>query len=1348
MKKLVCLLFILVLCTGSALAIVDSTSTPLWKVGADNAAQFYFRNNDLTRGMALNKVTNHLLVATRTITHRIVVLNAATGDSVGQLDMTGVTGGTYPLNKVGAADDGVIYACNLNTGSGLKIYRWANESAVPVIAADTTMAGITRYGDAFAVVGQGRATKLFIAGNNTASRITILGTTDGVRFRVEKMIPKNGQCTDIFPVDSNTFWVKRPGIAATRLDGNGEITGTVPTSVIGTSAAALAQFGYAGYWYLAGADGNVTPATGRLVQLGDDLAAAQVNVVYKGMGSNKNTNGVGAVVVQPDSDRIWLLTTNNAIAMYSFGGYASFPLAWRSRADTAAWHGAGDKARAFAYSRKTRHLYIASQAGGSSLKAFDAATGAFVRDLDTGLLAGGADPVNMVTATVDGQIFAATLAQANGSFKLYRYRSENAAPVLVWQGIVPARTGDVLACAGTGEDVTVFASGRGHDRIYTFVQIGGTLFARGADIPLPEADAAGMGLAPVGDGSYLFITAPGKPVRYIKNDGTLLYQFDDAEAAGAAVDFEEIPALDGSTRRFLFLTSGPVPGVSVYELFGEDGDNLCVYWEKWPAATPAFSQNANPSALSGSVYDLYSNQLIELAVNNGLSAYSFANIMPNAGALAADPLFSADYLDFGAAVAGTQPQLSFTIVNQGKIHFVIYSAEFDGDRFTSDLTAPATVEEDDTLTVTITLHAESPGDFDDALSLVTNAGLYEIQVYAVVDELWPLAWRQTADTTAWLGTEGKAASLVYNKATGHLLAVSRAGGNVIVVLDPANGRAIRNLNSAGIDGGTFAIHRIAVSDDGQIFVGNLAAAGANFKLYYLADEEAAPVMVFDGQLDGRVGDALGVSGEGGEVVVYASGADNARIFTFKTDGITFGRGEDILLPEAGAAGNAISPADADHLFVGGVGTPVRYLNREGAVLFEFDDALFGGTTCSYFAAVTDAEVTRRFVAACAGFTPGTRVVELHGAAGEHLCDSFSILPVATPAYSAVPNADATGQVAYDRVGNQLIELVTNNGISAYSFARVVADPKPYVIVTTIAAAKVDLNGDYKPDLAGQTVTIEGVVTTLNYNTGNSSSYYLQDERGWGINFYSSKINYKLEAGDLVRITGKIEFYSGLTEITATDSAAVQKLARVVPPAPRDIASGAELNERTEGSLVRLTGYYLAVPATWPGSGKNATLQFIRGADTVLVFIDKETDIDGSPVPQGYYVLTGVVDQYTTSVPPNNKYEIRPRSLADLTQATGVATGGGELPVAFALRQNYPNPFNPVTTVGFEAPAGGEVKLKVYDLLGKEVATIFEGRLEAGFHTFRFDGSSLSSGIYFYRVEAGAFTELKKMTLVK
>jgi photosystem II stability/assembly factor-like uncharacterized protein len=85
---------------------------------------------------------------------------------------------------------------------------------------------------------------------------------------------------------------------------------------------------------------------------------------------------------------------------------------------------------------------------------------------------------------------------------------------------------------------------------------------------------------------------------------------------------------------------------------------------------------------------------------------------------------------------------------------------------------------------------------------------------------------------------------------------------------------------------------------------------------------------------------------------------------------------------------------------------------------------------------------------------------------------------------------------------------------------------------------------------------------------------------------------------------------------------------------------------------------------------------------------------------------------------------------------------------FQINQNYPNPFNPTTTIRFELPADNFVTLKVFDILGKEVATLINEQRPAGFCDVKFDASQLSGGIYFYQIQAGAFRDTKKMILIK
>jgi len=105
------------------------------------------------------------------------------------------------------------------------------------------------------------------------------------------------------------------------------------------------------------------------------------------------------------------------------------------------------------------------------------------------------------------------------------------------------------------------------------------------------------------------------------------------------------------------------------------------------------------------------------------------------------------------------------------------------------------------------------------------------------------------------------------------------------------------------------------------------------------------------------------------------------------------------------------------------------------------------------------------------------------------------------------------------------------------------------------------------------------------------------------------------------------------------------------------------------------------------------------------------------------------------------------SVYDTPTSADILSGEGKS-LTYVLEQNYPNPFNPATSIEFALPESGRVSLKIYDILGREVTTLVDSEKPAGIYKVEFDASSLTSGVYFYQIKAGDFTEAKKMVLLE
>ncbi len=691
---------------------------------------------------------------------------------------------------------------------------------------------------------------------------------------------------------------------------------------------------------------------------------------------------------------------------------------------------------------------------------------------------------------------------------------------------------------------------------------------------------------------------------------------------------------------------------------------------------------------------------------------------------------SANALDFGSVAINGKKSLSVLLKNISSNDFTLDSLTFDSEYFSSDLTGDTTVAAGDSIEIVVNFMPSAEDEVTDMMQIHLSIGTYMVELSGSGYQLFPLVWRIHADSAnaSWFYQKDLAENMVrgmaYNRLNDHLYVVSRVGGTFVYILNAATGDTIGKLNTEGIGGGTYPINTIACTKDGQIIVSNLAAWGGQIaRLYYYKNEKDTPHLIFDGtfdQLGGRVGDVVAVAGTGKNLTVFWSGSNNTKIHTLvTTDGENWSRGADIPLPEPGAGRFGIAPVDdeGNYLFINGT-VPPRYIKRDGTVLYTFEDPVPSGTSINYFEIKVPGDNVRRFIGITNALSSGTTVIELLGEPGDNLCSSFNVLEAPTEDYATNANVNGTGLAVYNSVDNMLIELITNNGISAYSMDVVVPDAIKDVKMI------VELNEGFETTPEGEVpegwLTFADSVTAGDPTPAWRVSTYnpFEGEK----NAYMPNFNTKSRCWlvtPAISLNSDKKYFTFMAKDDWND-------------ANNDF--GSQLN-----ILV-------------------STKSQSNPEDFVLVESYPESDfydawqkkyIDLSQFEGDYVYIAFMVKNFGD---PNNadtggdNWQIDNVILTDTL--TALANNGNNLPIRYELSQNYPNPFNPTTRINVSLPKAERVEIEVFNTLGQKVRTLFEGNLPAGVHKFEFDGSGLASGLYFYRIKAGKFVATKKMILMK
>ena len=132
----------------------------------------------------------------------------------------------------------------------------------------------------------------------------------------------------------------------------------------------------------------------------------------------------------------------------------------------------------------------------------------------------------------------------------------------------------------------------------------------------------------------------------------------------------------------------------------------------------------------------------------------------------------------------------------------------------------------------------------------------------------------------------------------------------------------------------------------------------------------------------------------------------------------------------------------------------------------------------------------------------------------------------------------------------------------------------------------------------------------------------------------------------------------------------------------------------------------------------------------------------------FAIIMAIGDDYLDSVTELKKKVRAIREFYYTGVMTNIDSKTPTRPVRYTLSQNYPNPFNPSTTIEFSLPTSEDVQIEIYNIAGQKIETLLNERMPAGDHKMEYNARNLASGIYFYKIQAGHFQDVKKMVLIK
>jgi len=1309
-----------------------------WEVWGDTYS-FFLSGGDAARGMGYNPVTKNIYIASRAGGAYVHVLDDTTGAAIDTLDMTGVADGFYGLTlmKADAADDGVIYACNLAGSPSydyFKVYRWENEDAVPTVALQHQVT--PRFGDVFEVYGSGTDTKIYASARG-GTEIKVFGTTDGTNFAEVQSIPITAGAADggISVVDETMLWVNAAWKDMTLIDTAGNALADMP----------FAESYYGSVLYMEAANGAKLLATNTNHSAGNRRKVEVYNITDPSnpelwasgeMGNIEESNGNVAgnlkYDLNPDGTiTLYQMATNNAIASWTLEVPEVFDIL--DIADVKVDLNSDYIPDLLDSTVTIRGTVVSpNYVGGSSSYYIQDATGGInIFKYGTEVTLNKGDVVQ-VTGTVDQYNGLTEVAFASVDDVTVLSTGATIEPTVVTLAdLGEAIEGDYVKVEGVKlVDPSSWPSAGSSASLdvtdgtttVTF-RIDSDTDIDGQTVPPWKFDLVGVVSqndysAPYDDYYQFMGTFYDDLTIYSPVLTELDENFEEWTELSEEWEFTNISlisdeyALEG-TGKYLGLTTMNTPGM-VKTPYIEDPKQLRYYLAEYSGGSDVWDMtvllvdesdvvvdtleewgapgdfNWHLSVVDIDTTGIFAVKFIGDPVTNGSFYLDQISVKP---APAEAELVPAA-VDFGVVEINTSGVATVYLKNtapEGSEDLLVDSLGLSDDKFTAIIDTNL-VPAGDSAAITIIYTPTDESDDSAILSVWHGDDMHGMVGLEGSGKIfWPLRWREMASAD-WMGVTANAPrTMAYSERTNYLYFVAHPNGygDYVKVFDAEDGTFVQDMNMMTPlpSAGYLKINAVAATDDGQVFTCNLSS-GSTFNLFRNAGYGADMHLAYSGNgIPIRVGDALAASGKGTDTKVYVSGTSAPYIYVFNTeDGANYSLADSVAIT-AGAASRGIAPVQhGEYFFINGTGTAPMYIKADGTVLYTFDTGVVpSGTAINYFEVETESAV-RRFVGITNGWSSGTKVVELLGTPGDDLCSSVDVINAPTDSYNTNPNGNATGMAVYSPHNNTLIELITNNGVSAYSFE---------MIEDEVIAPPTD-----------------SIFAAIN-----------EDFEAWSeLSPYWEFSNIRL-ADDSYSHSGTK--YLGLA---TTNSAG-----KVVTPLVRDPKTlNFYLSEHTGGSDVWDLDVLLLN-------------EFNEIVDTLL-----ELSAPGDFDWHQHYAdinLTGVYRVVFMGEVTSGSFYIDDVTIDD---PVGIADA---IPAEFQLHQNYPNPFNPTTMIRFDMPEDAKVHLAIFDITGRKVKTLINANVSAGYNQVVWDGTDhngnpVSTGMYIYKLQAGDMIDVKKMTFLK